>query len=50
MIFFNIVRKDKEYSATLSVWHKKVQLWGITPRLVGVYYRNDSNHFYVRLP
>ena len=43
--FFNIVRKDKEYSATLSVWHKKVQLWGITPRLVGVYYRNDSNHF-----
>ncbi len=43
--FFNIVRKDKEYTATLSIWHKKVQLWGIQPRLVGVYHRNDSNHF-----
>lgn len=43
--FFNIVRKDKEYTATASIWHKKVQLWGITPRIVGVYQRHDSNHF-----
>lgn len=42
--FFNIVRKDKELTATLSVWHKKVQLWGIQPRVVAVYHRNDSNH------
>lgn len=42
--FFNIVRKDKEYVATASIWHKKIQMWGITPRIVGVYVRNDSNH------
>lgn len=43
--FFNIVRQDKELSATLSVWHKKVQLWGIQPRVVAVYQRHNSNHF-----
>lgn len=43
--FFNIVRKDKESSASLSVWHDKIKLWGITPRIVGVYSRNSSNHF-----
>lgn len=42
--FFNIVRKDKELGATLSMWHKKVKWLGIQPRLVAVYQRNRSNH------
>lgn len=43
--FFNIVRKDNEYNTVLTVWNDKMQLWGITPRLVGVYQKNKSNHF-----
>lgn len=42
---FNIVRKDREYTATATVWNKNLKLWGITPRLVGVFHRNKSNHF-----
>lgn len=43
--FFNIVRQDKELSTSLSLWHNKVKLWGVTPRIVGVYSRTNSNHF-----
>lgn len=42
--FFNVVRKDRELSATVSLWHKKVQWLGIQPRLVAVYQRHRSNH------
>lgn len=42
--FLNIRRKDKEYAASLSVWHRRVHFWGITPRLVGTWQKSDSNH------
>lgn len=42
---FNIFRKDREYTGTMTVWNNKIKLWGVTPRLVGVYHRNKSNHF-----
>ncbi len=44
--FFNIKRKDKEYAAKLSLWHRGVHYWGITPRLVWSWDKVDSNHFY----
>ena len=42
--FFNIDREDKEYNANLSVWHRGVHFFGITPRLVFSYSKIDSNN------
>ncbi|MDO4224262.1 MAG: surface lipoprotein assembly modifier [Acinetobacter sp.] len=41
---FNIMRKDKDYSASFSLWHNKIQYKGVSPRLVATWYRSDSNH------
>lgn len=41
---FNIQRHDKELSASLSLWHRNIHFWGITPRLVGTYHKNRSNN------
>ncbi|QMT33901.1 surface lipoprotein assembly modifier [Conchiformibius steedae DSM 2580] len=43
--FFRITRRDTEYNLSLSVWNNKLKLWGVTPRLVGVYQKTRSNHF-----
>lgn len=42
--FFNIDREDKEYNANLSVWHRGIHFFGITPRLVFSYSKIDSNN------
>ena len=42
--FFRIRRDDKEYSASLSLWHNRLSLWGVTPRLVTVWQKTTSNH------
>lgn len=42
--FLAIRRDDKEYSASLSLWHKRLSLWGVTPRLVTVWQKTASNH------
>ncbi len=44
--FFNIKRKDKEYAAKLSLWHRGIHYRSITPRLVFSWDKVDSNHFY----
>lgn len=44
--FFNIKRKDTEYSAKLMLWHRGLHYWGITPKLVTTWNKVDSNHFY----
>lgn len=44
--FFNIQRKDNEYSASLSLWNRNFYFWGITPRLSFYWNKTDSNHFY----
>lgn len=55
--FFNVVRKDDDYGATLTVWHRSLSLWGITPKLnfarvkttstIPELYNRDSNRVYV---
>lgn len=41
---FQVVRKDKEYSASLAVSHKRLSFKGVTPKLVGVWQKTKSNH------
>ncbi|MDO5059825.1 MAG: surface lipoprotein assembly modifier [Neisseria sp.] len=42
--FFNIVQRNKEYSAQASLWHRAVHYRGLTPRLTWAWQKTDSNH------
>lgn len=42
---FRIMRRDRELTANIVLSHRKIQLAGITPQLVGVWQRVNSNHF-----
>lgn len=42
--FFNIRQQNTEYNTKLSLWHRALYFWGITPRLVFNYNKVDSNH------
>lgn len=44
--FFGFERKDDEYNASLSMWHRNLHLWGITPRLVFSYSKVKSNNLF----
>ncbi|MBV6540916.1 DUF560 domain-containing protein, partial [Ursidibacter maritimus] len=41
--FFGMKQKNKEYSASVSLWNKNVHFWGLTPRLTFNYSKTDSN-------
>ena len=36
-------RSDREYTATAALWHNRLSFRGITPRLVTVWHKTDSN-------
>ena len=36
-------RSDREYTATAAIWHNRLSFRGITPRLVTVWHKTDSN-------
>lgn len=40
----NILRRDREFFAGLSFAHRKVEFWGIRPRLVLRWHKTRSNH------
>lgn len=42
--FLHIRQKNKEYHAQLSLWHRDVHLWGITPRITWDYSKAKSNN------
>lgn len=42
--FFGIKQKGKEYGALLTLWHRDIYFWGITPKINLSYLKNDSNH------
>ncbi|MGY0399071.1 MAG: surface lipoprotein assembly modifier [Ostreibacterium sp.] len=44
--FFNIKRHDTIYGAKVSLWHRDIHFWDITPRLVLSWEKTKSNHFY----
>ncbi len=43
---FNIKRQDKDYRAELSVWHRALHFYGLTPKFILSWDKTDSNHFY----
>ena len=42
--FFGIKRKDDEFNASLTLWHRALHFYGITPRLVLSHSRISSNN------
>lgn len=48
--FYGYRRHDKEYLGMLTVWHRAVSVWGVTPKLNLQYSKIDSNQasFYSR--
>ncbi|OOF78534.1 hypothetical protein BKG96_05660 [Rodentibacter caecimuris] len=42
--FFNIRQKNSEYFAVLTLWHRNIYFWGITPKLTWTYQKIKSNH------
>lgn len=43
---FNILRKDTDYQARLTLWHRNIHWLGITPKLNYQWQQTNSNHFY----
>lgn len=45
-LFFNQGerRRDEETQAAVSLWHRAVHFYGVTPRITVSHYRNDSNN------
>ena len=41
--FFRKVQHNKETGIQVSMWHRSVHFWGITPRLTWAYHKVDSN-------
>lgn len=46
MPIFGITQRNREYGAQLSVWHRAVHYWGITPRLTYSFNKTQSNHVF----
>ena len=42
--FFNIRQKNREYASTLTLWHRDLYFWGITPKITWSYQKVKSNH------
>lgn len=42
--FFNMKRRDKEFNTSISLWHRNIHLFGITPRLVYSFDKTSSNN------
>ncbi len=46
--FFSIRQKNNEYFTALTLWHRDVYFWGITPKLTWSYQKIKSNHPFYR--
>lgn len=47
--FFSIVQKANEYSGAISLWHRDLYFFAVTPKITWLYQKIDSNHpFYNR--
>ncbi len=44
MPIFNITQRNKEFGAQVSIWHRAIHFWGITPRLTYHFTKTKSNH------
>ncbi|OOF44822.1 hypothetical protein BKK50_01105 [Rodentibacter rarus] len=46
--FFQIRQKNDEYFTSVTLWHRDVYFWGITPKLKWSYQKISSNHPFYR--
>lgn len=42
--FWLIQQMDHDYSGSLTLWHRNLYFYGMTPKLTWLYQRTDSNH------
>ncbi|PJG82066.1 porin family protein [Caviibacterium pharyngocola] len=42
--FYKVRQKNNEFGGSLSVWHRGIHLWGITPKITWNYHRVKSNN------
>lgn len=42
--FWGIKQTNYEYSTSVTIWHRDIYFWGITPKVTWSYQRIDSNH------
>ncbi|WP_035496744.1 surface lipoprotein assembly modifier, partial [Glaesserella parasuis] len=40
---FNQIRKDRELGLNVTLWHRNLHFWGITPKISYQYQRVNSN-------
>jgi len=40
---FNATRRDNQYSGQITLLNRRIDLWGLTPRVAYTYTRNDSS-------
>ena len=43
-----IRQKNNEYQTNVTLWHRNIYFWGITPKITWSYQKNDSNHPFYR--
>lgn len=48
MGFFPAPRRDSERSLGVSVWHRGIRVWGMTPRFSVQWRRHDSSHVWAK--
>lgn len=41
---FRILQKNHEYSGIITLWHRGLYFWGVTPKISWLYQKTDSNH------
>lgn len=47
--FFGIRQKNDEYSSMVTLWHRGLYFWGVTPKISWLYQKVDSNHPFYNL-
>ena len=44
LIYLIFVKKNNEYQSAVTLWHRDLYFWGITPKITWSYQRVSSNH------
>ncbi len=46
--FIGIQQKNREYTTTITLWHRNIHFMGLTPKLSWDYQKSTSNHAFYR--
>ncbi|ECJ2445494.1 DUF560 domain-containing protein [Salmonella enterica subsp. diarizonae] len=42
--FFGIIQKNHEYASSITLWHRSIYFFGVTPKISWLYQKTNSNH------